>query len=73
MREDGTLFLNRDRISEEDVPSTLSSVLERRTQKTLFLKSSQLLDYGRVLTMMDTCRRAGVVELTLVTRDGDLR
>jgi biopolymer transport protein ExbD len=69
MREDGALFLNRDRIEEADVSSKLATLMELRTEKTLFLKVSELLDYGRVLSMMDTCRRAGVTEVALVTRD----
>lgn len=69
MREDGALFLNRDEIAEAEVASKLASLMELRAEKTLFLKASELLDYGRVLEMMDICRRAGVVELALVTRD----
>jgi biopolymer transport protein ExbD len=69
MREDGTFFLNRDEIAEEDLFAKLASSLEPRADKTLFLKASELLDYGRVLEMMDLCRRAGVRELALVTRD----
>lgn len=68
MREDGSLFLNRDEIVERDIPSKLASLLEGRAKKMLFLKASELLDYGRVLEMMDICRGAGVVELALVTR-----
>ncbi len=69
MRENGTLFLNRERIAEAEVPSKLSSMMERRVDKTLFLKASEVLDYGRVLAMMDLCRRAGVAEVSLITRD----
>ena len=69
MREDGSLFLNRDRIAEAEVSSKLSSIMELRAEKTLFLKASEVLDYGRVLAMMDLCRRAGVAEVALVTRD----
>jgi biopolymer transport protein ExbD len=68
MREDGTFFLNRDEIAEEDLFAKLASSLEPRADKTLFLKASELLDYGRVLEMMDLCRRAGVQEIALVTR-----
>ena len=71
MREDGSLFLNRDPIAEREVSSMLSSLMERRTDRTLFLKASAFLDYGRVLAMMDLCRRAGVSEVALVTRDED--
>jgi biopolymer transport protein TolR len=71
MREDGSLFLNRDEIAAEEVSQKLSSLMERRTEKTLFLKASAVLDYGRVLAMMDLCRRAGVAEVAVVTRDQD--
>jgi len=71
MRGDGSLFLNRDEIAAEEVSKKISSLMERRTEKTLFLKASAVLDYGRVLAMMDLCRRAGVAEVALVTRDED--
>ena len=69
MREDGALFLNRDRVAEQEIASKLSAILGTRTEKTVFLKASEGLDFGRVLSMMDTCRRAGVAELALVTRE----
>ena len=68
MREDGSLYLNRFPIAERDVSSMLSSLLERRTDRTLFLKASAVLDYGRVVEMMDLCRLAGVTE---VAPDGE--
>ena len=69
MQEDGALFLNRDRIAEQEIASKLSAILETRTEKTVFLKASEVLNFGRVLSVMDTCRRAGVAELALVTRE----
>ncbi|MGH9334968.1 MAG: ExbD/TolR family protein, partial [Vicinamibacteria bacterium] len=41
----------------------------REEEKTLFLKASEFLDYGRVLAILDLCRRAGVVEVALITRE----
>jgi biopolymer transport protein ExbD len=46
MREDGSLFLNRDDIAAEEISQKLFSLMERRTEKTLFLKASAVLDYG---------------------------
>ncbi len=69
MREDGALFLNRDRVAQAEVGSRISALMETRSEKALFLKASELLDYGRVLEMMDLCRGAGVFELALVTRE----
>jgi biopolymer transport protein ExbD len=40
-----------------------------RENKKVFLEASEALDYGKVLEMMDACRRAGAVEMTWVTRD----
>jgi biopolymer transport protein ExbD len=66
---DGTLFLNRAEIQERDLLAALSSRLASRTEKVLFLQANELLDYGRVLAVMDVCRRAGAEEVALITRE----
>jgi biopolymer transport protein ExbD len=69
MREDGAFFLNQNSIAESEVRSQISSLMDQRSEKTMFLKAAEGLSYGRVLEMMDVCRRAGAYELALVTRD----
>jgi biopolymer transport protein TolR len=69
LREDGTFFLNQDSVAREDLFTKLSTVMESRAEKVLFIKAGELLDYGDVLGVMDLCRRAGAEEVALITRD----
>jgi biopolymer transport protein ExbD len=68
MRGDGTFFLNRDPIDESRLYAALSEKIEDRAEKALYIKADESLDYGRVLEIMDVCRRAGADEVALITR-----
>lgn len=69
---DGSLFLSTEPIPETELLRTLSATLADRTDKTLFLKASEALDYGYVLEMMDRCRQAGASKVALITREAKL-
>ena len=69
LKSDGSLYLNADRIPETGLSEALLATLATRTDKTLFLRASETLDYGFVLEMMDRCRRAGAIEVALITRE----
>jgi biopolymer transport protein ExbD len=69
VRKDGALFLNRVEIEERDLLKALSSRLASRAEKVVYMQANELLDYGRVLAVMDVCRRAGASEIALVTRE----
>ena len=62
------MHLNEDEIQEDTLLPTLTSTLSARTDKVLFLKANEVLDYGYVLDMMDRCCTAGATEVTLITR-----
>ena len=68
LKGDGSLFLNQDRVAEDDLPARLTSILARRSGKVIFIKANEHVDYGRVLEKMDLCRRAGASEVALITR-----
>ena len=63
--------MNEDEIQEDALLPTLTSTLRARTDKVLFLKANQVLDYGYVLDMMDRCRTAGATEVALITRKAE--
>jgi biopolymer transport protein ExbD len=69
LREDGSLHLNHDRIAPEELFGRLSAIMESRSDKVLYVKAAETLDYGDVLGWMDVCRRAGFAEVALVTRE----
>jgi biopolymer transport protein ExbD len=69
IRGDGGLLLNAVELDEVDLLPALSSSLADRAEKVVYIQANELLEYGRVLAVMDACRRAGAVEVALVTRE----
>jgi len=65
------LRLNRQPVgSLQDLDERLRSVLEMRSQRTLFLKSSGAVSYGSVVAALDVARGAGVERIGLMGREG---
>jgi biopolymer transport protein ExbD len=66
------LRLNRHPLASlQDLDERLRSVLETRSQRTLFLKSSGAVSYGSVVAALDVARGAGVERIGLMGR-GDV-
>ncbi len=67
VRVDGQIFLDMMPVPRSDVVSSLREKFDVRTDKTIFLKADENLDYGDVLQVMDLCREGGVEEIALIT------
>ena len=68
INRDGRLFLSKSMTTEED----LSEFLVQRfsggeINKTIFLKGDQAVAYGRVVDLVNMCRKAGVERIGLMT------
>jgi biopolymer transport protein ExbD len=50
-----------------DLESTLRSVFDTRTDKTLFITASGTLKYGEVMSVIDAAKGAGVQRVGIVT------
>lgn len=68
LKGNGTVFVNDDDIPANDLLPALSTILDERTDKTLWVKANESLDYGYVLEMMDRCRTAGATDVALITK-----
>jgi biopolymer transport protein ExbD len=67
VRKDNTLYLNMVPVAESELTTKLSEEFEGKTEKILFLKADEALEYGDVLRVMDLCRDAGADEIGLIT------
>ncbi len=67
VRIDNTLYLNMMPVAESELPTKLSEEFEGKTDRVLFLKADEGLDYGDVLRVMDLCREGGADEIGLIT------
>ena len=67
VRVDGQMFLDMMPVPRSDVVASIREKFDVRTDKTIFLKADENLDYGDVLQVMDLCREGGVEEIALIT------
>ncbi len=69
----GTLFVDKDEVSEANLPDRLASIAATRAvgqPPQIFLRADRALDYGRVMRVMGELNRAGLNRVALVTVEG---
>jgi biopolymer transport protein ExbD len=67
VRKDNAVYLNMVPIAESELTRKLSEEFEGKTERILFLKADEALDYGDVLRIMQLCRDAGADNIGLIT------
>jgi biopolymer transport protein ExbD len=67
VRKDNTVFLNMVPIAESELTTRLTEEFEGKSERVLFLKADEALEYGDVLRVMDLCRDGGADEIGLIT------
>ncbi len=59
---DGRLSINRQALSERELPGQLSAIYGTRGDKNLFIDAEDGVPYGTVVRVLDTCRAPGRAE-----------
>jgi biopolymer transport protein TolR len=67
VKRDRTLYLDMLPVPRNDLLVSIRDKFEGRTEKVLFLKADEAVDYGSVLEVMDIARQGGVEEIGLIT------
>src|SRR5262245_25566908 len=67
LTKDQTVFLNDKPVPVSGLDARIRDLMKDRSDKTLYLKADQGLQYGFVVETMDRLRRAGVEKLGMVT------
>ncbi len=60
IKKDGTLWLNNDKVAEEDLSALLEELMLSASDKKLYLKADQELEFGRVVEIIGPLKEAGV-------------
>src|SRR5512138_2407845 len=58
--EEGAITLNRNPVTMEDLDSKLRDIFQARADKTIFVRATGTVPYGRVVQAMDIAKGAGV-------------
>jgi biopolymer transport protein TolR len=64
---DGRTFLGGDQVTLDDLGPKISSKLENKTSKQVYMRADIRANYGKVMDAVDGIRSAGVSQLGLLT------
>lgn len=68
---DGKIFLGGDQVLPDDMGAKISSKLENKTSKEVYLRADVRATYSKVMDAVDGIRAAGVSQLGLLTEKTD--
>jgi biopolymer transport protein TolR len=66
LTREGRLYLAKNPITEDELMTHLTERFTGEMNKTMFLKADQAVAYGRVVQIVNQCRRAGVEKIGLM-------
>src|SRR5215472_5416515 len=63
----GHLYVNSKELPKDQVVNRLKTILENKTEKTVYLKGDKDAKYGAIMEMMDDLRHAQIDTVGLIT------
>ncbi|MCY1273570.1 Biopolymer transport protein ExbD [compost metagenome] len=66
IKEDKSLYLDNEQVSEEQLGGALDKLTNADREKTIFVRGDKVVDYGRLMEVMDALRGAGYLKIGLV-------
>ena len=67
VRLDNAIYLNMVPVAESELTTRLSEAFEGKSERILFLKADEGLEYRDVIRVMELCRDGGADEIGLIT------
>ena len=64
---DGSLYVNSKPVTESEMATRITEVLEGKKEKVVFIKADEEALYSAVMTAMDQLHQAGVEDIALIT------
>ena len=64
---DGRFYVESVQTTEQELLTTLQSVLERKFEKIVLIKADQDAQYADVMSVLDRLQRAGIEDIGLIT------
>jgi biopolymer transport protein TolR len=66
LTREGRVYLAKTAISEDELMTILTERFTGEMNKTMFLKADQAVAYGRVVQIVNQCRKAGIEKIGLM-------
>lgn len=69
LNKDSLVFIGKESIALESLPSRLKSAFANRTAQEIFIRADSSLPYGFVAKVMATVKNSGINKIGLVTEE----
>jgi biopolymer transport protein ExbD len=67
IRKDGTMYVNQDKATLENLQTMLEEAFMTQSDKKLYLRADQELEYGKFVDLIDKLKEAGVEIVGIIT------
>lgn len=67
VKTDGSIVMNRRRLSPEDLDSTLRKISELYPDQAVILRGDENTDYRHIVSVLDICRGANIWNVAFAT------
>lgn len=67
VKKDGTLYVNQDKVTMENLQNALEEAFLTVSEKKLYVKADQDLEYGKIVDLIDVMREAGIEIVGIIT------
>ena len=66
---DNHIFINKQEVTEANLPSTIHDILHGNTSKMVFFSGSRDVDYETTMKFLDTARAAGCKNIGIIVEE----
>lgn len=67
VKKDGTLYVNETKVTMENLQNALEEAFLTVSEKKLYIKADQNLEYGKIVDLIDVMREAGIEIVGIIT------
>ena len=67
VKKDGTLYVNQEKVTMENLQNALEEAFLTVSEKKLYIKADQEIEYGKIVDLIDVMREAGIEIVGIIT------
>lgn len=67
VKKDGTIYVNQDKVTMENLQNALEEAFLTVSEKKLYIKADQDIEYGKIVDLIDVMREAGIEIIGIIT------
>ena len=67
IRRDGTMYVNQEKATMDNLQTMLEEAFLTASEKKLYLKADQEIEYGKIIDIIDVIREAGIEIVGIIT------